>query len=92
MGFGWIGGLTLRMFGRVAAKVLSLGASKSSRHSKGSLEKVVERDVVFDVSLKSDTLKSSSKPLESENLNIKVMSLTDKLSSHLSACDIAPKL
>lgn len=57
----------MRMFGREAAIVNSLGASKSSRHSKGSLEKVVERDVVFDVSLKSDTLKSSSKPLQSES-------------------------
>lgn len=43
-----------------------VGAIKSSTRSKGSLENVVDRVVLPDVTLKSDTLKSSSKPLEEE--------------------------
>lgn len=35
----------------------------SSKQSNGSLENVVERDAARDETLKSDTLKSSSKPL-----------------------------
>lgn len=87
--------------------VVFAGAAKSSRQSKGSLEKVVERVVLPDVNLKSDTLKSSSKPLQIEKANLKFSSrisfnsCLNARKSHvsvwsvkfvyLSACDVVPE-
>lgn len=77
-----------------------VGAAKSSIQSNGSLENVVERVVMPDVTLKSDTLKSSSKPLRKEKERekfgwVSLLRLLFPFNSslyYLSACDAAPKL
>ena len=65
-GLGWINGFKLRIFPWIlffTGRFVVVVDEKSSKQSNGSLEKVVERDAARDEILKSDTLKSSSKPL-----------------------------
>jgi hypothetical protein len=76
--------------------VVFTGPPKSSRQSNGSLENVVDRDVALDVTLKSETLKSSSKPLQEREHKIVNSSSTFIENPHgnskmyLSVCDIVP--
>lgn len=91
----------LRMFDGWKVMPVFEGAAKSSIQSNGSLENVVERVVMPDVTLKSDTLKSSSNPLREEKnkswfsfVFICVHNFDSCFypQSYLSACEAAPKL